>query len=146
MSKQRKNPDLWPDDLLQGDKDNSLPVRILQEQSDFLLHKTENLIGARIEGRQPSGEGRGNTCYVFVLYATQMYFSYELFFIEYAVKSPYPVCVSEVEDFGFDKNQIEASSEQSFREILRTIFASGTTRRIIANLVEQSRIVQSQAA
>ena len=145
MPKHTEN-DLWPDDLLLGDGDNPSPIRILQEQAEYLSQKTRKIVSARLESRLPDKGNKKMTCFGFVLFASQIPFSYELFSLEFGLKETYPVILSDAEDFGFEQDHVEASTEKEFLALLRTIFACETTRRVVRSLVEQSKLIQSQAA
>lgn len=121
------------------------PLKILIDQGELLQNRLEGLVGARLEGTIPTSEG--STCFAFVLYATSMHFNFQLFTIELGI-AHYPLLLGELEKFelpdGNDSRTVQTQPE--FEALLKEIFVSRKFLQIVRSLVEQSKLIQSQAA
>jgi hypothetical protein len=142
--------DLWPDDI--GiDPEERLPIDVMREQARLLGEKTHGIVRAQVRtepwdfrswvtlmaSRSPRSAqpGKFDTLlrHEFVLGAPKLPgYEYLLFFV---IQPPalYPV------EIVTDDDVIEIAKLDAFENVLRTIFTSPETRKIIAGLLAQSR-------
>ena len=143
--------DLWPKELTVVDQRS--PLTILKEQASLLGEKTQNIVVAVLE-KNP--DTRALACkevsfkYGFLLTCPALgHYRFGLFTVAYGIDM-YPV------HFHFDSDVAEeiieqtpakpgkdgsllASNEQEFTEILRRIFSSRKTLRVIHALLSQAQ-------
>ncbi len=134
----------WPADLAFDEK--NAPVTILREQASLLGQQTRNIVQAQVEPMSwlTNPEKFG---YVFYIITSLLEnYRYKLFTIEYDVNL-YPVTVKADEDIRDEilgKNiesltvQMSADSEEAFSELLKRIFHSQKTKKIISAILSQS--------
>jgi hypothetical protein len=140
--------DLWPEDI--GPISEKAPVNILREQASFLGQKTNNLIEAEVRQHEVSPsrdkEFIKEFIYDFLIVVPPLdNYRYKLFRISHKI-SLYPVKINVDEDILPDINPtyeredtfepaILAKSEDDFLAILKEIFNSTKTRRVIGALL-----------
>lgn len=144
--------DLWPKDV--GQVEVKAPVTLLREQASLLDEKTKHIVTATVErGGTELMEllelEQGNVFnYNFYIVAPALEYRYKLFSIMHGIDM-YPVEVifeGEAElkkevgrKFkGAAPGHVKASSEEEFLLVLRAIFNSGKTRKIIGAVLAQS--------
>ena len=151
--------DLWPTDLLDQVDTIRTPLAILREQAELLGKKSNNLVEARVKtnqrnpevllvtSRKPlSGLGGGNPnefitergtaenailIQSFNLVSSVLGYTYQLFYVTHPIQG-YPLAVY------FEGQVSEANSEDELLTILKEIFSSEKTKRIIEAMVAQS--------
>lgn len=134
--------DLWPEEI----KAVTLPrppVIILKEQAALLGERTKNLIEGKV---LPISElwrtgTRQDFGFEFVIAARSLRYTYRLFSIFYSIEF-YPVSFQMdediVEEMHLDKGApIDATNEDEFLEILKTIFGAKKTKQVIGALLSQ---------
>src|SRR5437870_5758314 len=123
-------PDLWPEDF--GIPDQVPPIVILREQATLLSQKTKNIIKGHVE---TNANKDGRFLHEFQLSATALdNYKYTLFYVEQP-PSLYPIMIY----LGApgESNGTRCDSEENFLAVLREIFASERTRKIIQALLAQ---------
>jgi len=134
----------WPADLAFDEK--NAPVTILREQASLLGQQTQNIVQAQVEPMSwlTNPEKFGYAFYIITSLLEN--YRYKLFTIEYDVNL-YPVTVKADEDIRDEilgKNiesltaQMSADSEEAFSELLKKIFHSQKTKKIIRAILSQS--------
>jgi hypothetical protein len=119
--------DLWPDTI--ATTDIKPPVAILREQAALLAQKTNGLV----EGKVTTTTDSGRIIHSFFLVAPALgQYRYQLFWVAHDI-TLYPVGVY------FDAFERDAPSEEELLRILKEIFFSETTLRVVHSLVAQSR-------
>ncbi len=135
--------DLWPDDddikLVTKIK---APVAILKEQAALLGEKTDNIVTAMVVSYSPAGLELRRFHYIFYIEAPILAgYRYELFTMSHDIEL-YPVYFSVDESIKiavFDREvKIIANSEAEFIGILKKIFNSDKTKKIIGAIFSQS--------
>ena len=132
---------LWPD--IPAPTSIRTPMTILREQAAALSQKTETLVEGRVTTTH-----EGDTIVVdfdFVVPSLQ-YYSYRLLRVVYGAE-PYPVRVAAhsipptvaMSTGGRATGTLEALNEDTFVALLRDIFRSEQTQRILAALTDQAR-------
>ncbi len=145
---------LWPKDLTVAET-KGRPVAILKEQASLLGETTQNILIARVEviGQYPDGR---DICleYSFNILAPVLNYRYKLFRVRHGLDL-YPVLIypdegitEELYQFFSEfwtksekeRNQdfLVAKSENEFIEILKAIFHSKRTEKLIQALIAQS--------
>lgn len=120
--------DLWPSDI----QSSSIkpPVTILKEQGTFLGRKTSNIVEGVVRSKETEGEFSWN----FYLSAPCFGdYQHRLLNLSHDIEL-YPVKVIDEESV---TPQI-AETEDEFMEILRAIFATPKTKRVIEAILAQS--------
>jgi hypothetical protein len=154
--------DLWPTDLLDQVDTIRTPLAILREQAELLGKKSNNLVEAKVKTNQkkpemyvvptldiPSitafnmlkgktvnpdreaAETNATLVQSFYLVASVLNYQYQLFYVTHPIQC-YPLTVY------FENQTMRAESEEEFITILKGIFASEKTKRIIEALIAQS--------
>jgi hypothetical protein len=145
--------DLWPDELTAVDQ--RTPLTILKEQASLLGDKTQNIVIAELE--DVSGTGPWSLTvkgtpfkYGFLLTCPALgHYRFRLFSIGYDIDM-YPVYFdldSDVTEELIEETHLEpgtngalqASNEKEFTEILKRIFSSKKTLRVIRALLTQAQ-------
>ncbi|HEY5961173.1 MAG TPA: hypothetical protein VIV60_31665 [Polyangiaceae bacterium] len=122
---------LWPDNLGQEPSDLA-PLQILREQATRLGERTSNLVEAHVTA-EPSPDGQ-NLDIRFCLVAPLLGgYEYVLLRATQPVVDLYPVKLH------FEENDWVANEESGFKQYLERLFNSARTRRIISNLIAQSK-------
>ena len=140
--------DLWPEELAAVDQ--RTPLAILREQASLLGDKTQNIVVAALEevsGVEPWCPRVLPFKYAFLLTCPALsHYRFRLFTIGYDIDM-YPVYFdldSDVRDELIEKtngkllapgNVIRASNEEDFTEVLKRIFSSKKTLRVIRALL-----------
>lgn len=131
--------DLWPDDLAEIGT-LQVPSKILKEQADALAKKTRNILQGKVYSSR-DGDLSDN-CHLiswhFAIFSPAINYTYELFQITHDIDL-YPVSFYS-EDYEtrekFPDNTI--SDESQLKTVLRFLFASTRTQRIVKSLIAQS--------
>lgn len=139
---------LWPDDIVDSYNIAS-PGEILRNQASLLGKRTRNLVEAEVRCMYdqkwcPSLESHlsGEFVYVFYLVARTIGYQFRLFSMRYDAR-PYPVSILLDEDIEAQivdspsGQPITITTEHELVDLLRRIFASQKTRRIINALYSQ---------
>jgi hypothetical protein len=129
---------LWPEEIIyEGEK---APLAILKEQASILSSKTKYNISAKMEVNQAYTKGL-KFAYNFYITAPTLGFSYKIFWIVNTIEL-YPVDVwpdgDIAKEMQLEESYISAKCEEGFRDILRAIFNSEKTKRVLGALVAQS--------
>jgi hypothetical protein len=137
--------DLWPSDIVQNDV--KPPVAILKEQASLLGNKTKNLVTAEVHLDDPDDYGYSivNFNYRFLIIAPALNnYQFKLFSVAYDVDL-YPVQFqldqSVAAELDVDE-QISVGNEEEFQNLLKRIFGTQRTRRVISAISNQSTIVR----
>ncbi len=143
--------DLWPSEF--STVDQRSPLTILKEQASLLGEKTQNIVIAELEYTPPAGGWRQNNYpfkYGFLLTCPALgNYRFGLFSIAYDIEM-YPVSFildSDVAEEIIEQTHLEpgmngelkASNEEEFIEILKRIFSSRKTARVIRALLSQAK-------
>lgn len=128
--------DLWPTEIQTAEI--VAPYTIVKEQGNMLGKRTSNLLLGRIKRTAPSGDY--DFGYIFQITAVSLGYQYDLFRF-YSGADLYPVKIvldEEIsKELSQDNRSIEANTEEEFMEILKKIFASEKTKRLISALLAQ---------
>jgi hypothetical protein len=123
--------DLWPSNLGVEPSDRA-PLQILREQALRLGEKTSNIVEAVVTA-DPNPDGQ-NLDIRFCLVAPMLGgYEYVLLRATQPVVDLYPVRLQ------FEDDNWVANEERGFKQYLGNLFNSARTRRIISNLVAQSK-------
>ena len=155
---------LWPTELTQQVINEKSPASILQEQATLLAEQTNNIIRGELrQVGQPSALQKiassmifGDTDtddlldyfrYRFIIIAPQLNYQFGLFLISYN-HNLYPVKIKVDEDIAAemghgDEKSIIANTETNFVVILRQIFRSTKTLRIIQSILDHNTVLVS---
>ena len=140
MTENTETVDLWGEIVAQP---ITTPLTILKEQGVLLERKTNGVLTTEI--RSSSGQQNNSIRHSFMIKASSLNYAYMLFSLEYNLASPFPVNFIEFEPAGigaFTKSDEKvAKDEGEFLELLKEIFQSPETQRIIATLLTQSAAV-----
>jgi hypothetical protein len=143
--------DLWPNEL--STVDQRSPLTILKEQASLLGEKTQNIVIAVLEDAPLVGSWLPKNYpfkYGFLLTCPALsHYRFRLFSIAYDIDI-YPVRFhldSDVAEEIIEETHVElgmngnlqASNEEEFIEILRRIFSSRKTVRVIRALLSQAK-------
>lgn len=134
--------DLWPDNL--ADIGNlQVPSMILKEQADILAKKTRNILEGNVfSSTDRDSEDPHQIIWHFQIFSPALRYSYELFSITHNVEL-YPVCFFSDDPEIATAGQLGMlSDEQELIALLRRVFSTGRTLRIIKSLVAQSISLQ----
>jgi hypothetical protein len=127
--------DLWPTDLQATDL--IAPYTIAKAQGKIRGKRTKNLLVGRIHRTSP---GKFDFGYIFFIASHPLSYQYNLFQFYYGA-GLYPVTIipdSAIQNELFpDIKTITAQSEEEFMEILKKIFASEKTKRLITAILTQ---------
>jgi hypothetical protein len=125
-----KLPDLWPEDIAEPG-DLKPPVVILREQATYLGAKTQNIVEGDVDtSALLQGEGFRHTFYV-VAPALGGY-RFHLFEVTHGM-GLYLITIR------WQDKPHQAESEEEFLNVLRDIFTSEETKRVIRSLIIQSK-------
>lgn len=140
--------DLWPEDLqVEAVK---VPAAILKEQAAALSERTKNLLQGRVvaePGTDPTDATADQFTWHFQLFAPALNYTYDLFSINHDIEL-YPLII-ETEDEELAEeydDDISISDEEELLKLLRRIFSSVRTRRIVRALVAQAAEAAARAA
>jgi hypothetical protein len=126
----QKIDDLWPTDIGMEPPDKA-PFIILREQAEKLGEKTSNIVEAQVSA-EPSADGESLDLRLTLVAPALGGYEYVLLRAKQPVDL-YPVKM-EFEGSGWIANE-----ESGFRGYLRSLFNSVRTRKIISNLIAQSK-------
>lgn len=120
---------LWPEDF--GMISSVPPVTILRQQAAMLGRRTQNILTADVR----TGENfEDELVHRFYLVAPALGdYRYQLFLVRHPAVSIYPATV-----WFSNSEKEETPDETSLRDVLKRIFASDETRRIVQSLIAQS--------
>ena len=117
--------DLWPANF--GTSSVVPPVVILKQQAAILTQRTRRIL----QGEVLSEAGEETVYHNFYIKASALdNYRYKLFWVSHNVASLYPVTVSDHEGSYTD--------EEALRRVLRDIFASEKTIKVVQSLMAQS--------
>ena|SRR5689334_13433918 len=130
---QNHSQDLWPEDI-GSPIDLTAPVNILKEQAALLGDKTHNIVEAEVKTEFVDHDSALRHYFYLVAPALNHY-RYRLFRIKHQPTNFYPI---EITGAALKEPSI-INSEDELREVLKNLFFSEQTRRIIQSLIAQSR-------
>ncbi|MCX7112586.1 MAG: hypothetical protein WCI11_02345 [Candidatus Methylumidiphilus sp.] len=124
------NDDLWPVDLAVEPTDKA-PLLILREQAAKLGEKTSNIIEGVVTA-DPNADGESLDVRLSIVAPALGGYEYVLLRL---VQPPdlYPVSLE------FEGKGWVANEERGFKQYLGSLFNSARTRKIISNLIAQSK-------
>lgn len=125
--------DLWPEDI-GTDLTERAPLLILREQADKLGERMGNVIEAQVSAAPHYIERTSLEIRFTIVAAALGGYEYELLSVTQPVDL-YPATIT------FEGQRLEAKNEAEFKQHLQGIFQSARTRRLIGNLVSQSKSV-----
>ena len=132
--------DLWPDDIKVATKIKA-PVTILKEQAALLGEKTDNIVIGSISSYKPLGLAIRVFYYRFYIEAPILGgYRYVLLSISHDIEL-YPVFFNIDKSLAkelFDQEEIIANTEEEFIGILKKIFNSNKTKRVVSSILAQS--------
>jgi len=123
--------DLWPSNLAEEPSDRS-PLQILREQAERLGEKTSNVVEA-VVAAEPHLDGSTLDIQFSLVAPALGGYEYVLLRARQPVVDLYPVRLE------FEGNSWTANEEDGLKQYLANFFNSARTRKIISNLVAQSR-------
>jgi hypothetical protein len=131
--------DLWPHEFELTE--TKAPSAILREQASLLAGKTQGAVVADVEIQQ-SDDGPDFE-YAFLLRAPEIDYRHKLFVVRHALNL-YPAALVldpalKKEIFDGKKEKVVASTESEFLIILKKIFHSDRTKRVVASLLNQTK-------
>lgn len=136
--------DLWPTDLADIEP-ISVPSAILMEQADVLRRKTYSVLEGSIHNSRESDMDDDDLIWHFLIYCPILKYSFELFHIYHSVEL-YPLRLwCEDPEISHGATTINIDSEEEFKNILRRIFSSKRTKRILVSLISQAKSKKSKA-
>ena len=121
--------DLWPADF--GIEDQTPPVTILRQQAAMLGKKTKNLVEGDVVTEATHAGAFKHTFYLIA--PTLDDYRYCLFYIHHEMLF-YPLHIFDCSGQGKT-----CSDEEAFYAALRDWFAAENTRKVISNLIAQSK-------
>jgi hypothetical protein len=128
--------DLWPD--FAPAEGELPPITILKEQASVLGLKLKNLIEADVE--TGTSDYQRFLRHTLVLVAPVLdFYRYKLLEVEHSATELYPVTIKA--SSGDPANPIsnsKAENQEEFKAVLKDIFGSAETKRVIENLLAQS--------
>lgn len=125
-----EHEDLWPDDIADEPTDRA-PLLILREQATRLGERTGQVVQAKVSA-DPT-PGADSLELQFTIHAPALG-GYEYVLLR-AIQPVdlYPIKME------FEGNTWTANDEEGFKQYLESLFKSPRTRKIVSNLVAQSR-------
>jgi hypothetical protein len=120
--------DLWPENIAESNL--VTPVSILKEQAALLGEKTQQLVKAEVD-TQAAGD---NFVHTFYIVAPTLSYRYQLFEVDHGV-SFYPINVL----WRQEPLPRKYPDEQSFRAVVKQIFASKSTLNVVHSILAQVR-------
>lgn len=125
-----------------------MPVDMLREQAEALDVKTKKILIGSLDSQHASSSEK--VCIRFVVQAPILGYRTSLFEIEHAAASPYPCEVrrtlsgddNPARGGGFKIKPPQAKSEPELVEIVKEILQSPEVRKLIAGLLETSRVTE----
>ena len=124
--------DLWPKEI--ETVRILTPYTIVKEQGTLLGKKTQNLVYGDVA---TIDDPKNYFSYVFRLVSTPISYKYNLFYFSHKTDI-YPVRIKHP-DAPYDAERLEVDNEEEFIDILKKIFASEETKRIIALMLSQAK-------
>lgn len=143
--KDKPAPDLWGQLPIPGA--SRTPADMLREQAEALGEKTKNVLVGSLDSQLASSSDR--ICIRFVIRAPALEYRTSLFEIEHAAASPYPCVVRRTLAADHSKQKVKlptANSEPELAKIVGDILQSSEVHRIIAGLLETSRVTEKPKA
>ena len=148
--KNKPAADLWGELPIPGEA--RTPADMLREQAEALGVKTKNVLVGSLDTQLASSSDK--LCIRFLVRAPALEYRTSLFEIEHAAASPYPCVVrrtlagddNPTRGGGFKVKLPKANSEPELVEIVKEILQSPEVHRIIAGLLETSRVTQEPKA
>lgn len=140
--------DLWPEDLeVEAVK---VPAAILREQAAALAERTKNVLEGRVvadPGTDPSDAVADQFTWHFQIFAPALNYAYDLFSINHDIEM-YPLIVETEDDelLAEYEEDISISDEAELLKLLRRLFSTVRTRRIVRALLAQSAEQKAQEA
>lgn len=132
--------DLWPEDLeVDAVK---VPAAILREQAAALAERTKNVLEGRVvadPGTDPADAVADQFTWNFQIFAPALNYAYDLFSINHDIEM-YPLIVETEDDELLQEYEedISISDEAELLKLLRRLFSTVRTRRIVRALLAQS--------
>ncbi len=123
--------DLWPSNLGDEPSDRS-PLQILREQAERLGEKTSNVVEGVVRA-EPNPDGLTLDIEFSLVAPALGGYEYVLLRARQPVVDLYPL------NLEFEGNGWVAGEEAGLKQYLASLFNSARTRKIIANLIAQSR-------
>ena len=135
--------DLWPDDIAIN-LSLRTPFAILRKQASALSEKTKNVVEGLVVIDSQASKPKGPIYYDFNIRAPMMNYTYQLFYISHPIELyPLRLCIEDEEVLSTwkgdpDNTTLQIETEDEFMQILRSVFASKRTRKIVSALIAQS--------
>jgi hypothetical protein len=121
-------PSLWPPEF--DEIPVQTPVAILRQQASALGQKTQNIVVGRVS-TYAAGEGFHHP---FHLYCAPLGYQVELLAVDHGIDL-YPARIHVTGESG----ELVAANPEEFALMLRQVFASQRTKKIIGSLLAQSK-------
>lgn len=129
--------DLWPDDLADVGS-LKVPSAILKEQADALAKKTRNILNGEVSASHDRYADIHQINWHFAVVAPTISYRYELFRITHGIEL-YPVLLETDDPTILQSLGVHnIPDEASLISILKSIFSSARTQRIVKSLIAQS--------
>jgi hypothetical protein len=144
---------LWPEDIGQTN-DETMPFKILQEQAELLGTRTQNIITASVETEIVGNISEPFTHDFYIVAPSLQNYRFRLFTVAHGFDL-YPVKIFLIDgmaqsddmfgqypilhtNFGL-KSFVEIETEQDFLNVLKLVFSSTKTQKVVRNLLAQSK-------
>ena len=127
--------DLWPDEFDAGCE--MPPIIILREQARQLAKKTNGLIDGFVA---VEGDEKSLTLFFYLKVPALEGYTYRLLLVKHPLDPPYPLEVT-VAAGGGDSEVFRAGSKEEFLAVLRRVFSSPATKRLVAALMANAQAV-----
>lgn len=137
---------LWPDDLIQQDP-VEMPITILKWQASLLGKRTKNIVKGSVQRDIMPSYSQKDFSLTFHLIGPLLEDYHYSLFVVYCGIDPYPLRilpvpgilgeVSEVNEAG----DIVVQDKEEFIKLLRIIFNSEKTRKVVNAIIAQSSLV-----
>ncbi|MEE3717845.1 hypothetical protein V2H45_13975 [Tumidithrix elongata RA019] len=126
---------LWPEDLV-GVPDTTPPITILRQQATMLSQLTRNILEGEVVSEPFGNDPKFSNSFTHNFYIKAPAiggYRYKLFYVQHAVSPEYPLRI--VKD---ELPELSAQNEEQFYDVLRQIFNSDRTKKVIRSLMAQS--------
>jgi hypothetical protein len=121
---------LWPDEF--GVTETKSPAAILREQATFLGQMTKNLVIGQVGSESLNGRFYHN---LYLVAPALGNYRYALVAVSHDIEL-YPALVAF--EFASGDREREANSEEDLQSVLKAVFATDKTKRVVNSLLTQS--------
>jgi hypothetical protein len=139
---------LWPQDMFDNIEDVATPAVILAQQATFLEKASKNVLKGLVQEDEPPQGSQMKFKYDFYINApTAGNYTYKLLTILHNIYL-YPILIYPADDilkeilgnkYSVTTNYLKCDDEENFRLILRQIFNTDKTRKILRSLIQLAR-------